>query len=235
MKNLLVVLLILIIVVSKSYAQSTVGGIAGKGMDMQTVPAGFVSQIDLADYSTEGSVYLFDDWKYGVLYFTNNQEFKCNLNVNLETSSVEVLVDKSIKVASPKYLTKIVVFNHLDTSDYVYETLMIDEKKIETYISPLFEGENFSVYKQFGVQLKESNYVPALDMGSKKDKYISDNHLLIKGGDNFFYVRGGKRKFASNFQHSDKILSFIKETALNHKNEKDLVKIVEYIDNITNQ
>ncbi len=210
------------------FSQSTVGGIPGKGMDMNTFPNGFVSQVNLADYSIGGSVYLFEDWTPGTIYFTNDQTLECSFNINLQTKNIEVLDGETVKFATPDFVDKIKTLKFGDAI-FQYKEIVVDEVKIKSYYKVLHEGESFSAFEEYSVYLKGSTYVPALDVGDRNEKYILDEKFLIKSNGNYFYVKGGKRKFSENFPNPDKLIKFIKENNLNHKDEKDLVIIMEFL------
>ena len=78
--------------------------------------------------------------------------------------------------------------------------------------------------------VKESTYIPALDMGNRDDELIIKEKLYLTMGNKVIEIPQKKQTFIQLYpDHIIDLTSFIKEHRLNHRKENDLLKILNYL------
>ena len=78
--------------------------------------------------------------------------------------------------------------------------------------------------------IKESTYIPVLDMGNKEDEMIVRKKLYITKGDFAIEIPQKKQSFVKLYpERIDDLNSYIKERKLNHRNVRDLLIILSFL------
>lgn len=199
---------------------------------MQTVQGGYVSEMKTVDRKSEGSAYLYDDYRPGQVVFLSGDSLDVMLNLNIQNSNVEVLINEVPKFANQNQVKKISVRSEQEQDVFVYENLKIEDEDYTGLAQLIYEANSFSVFEVYKYRVKEGYYVPALDVGSNSIQHIISDRLIMNAdGQNYEISLRNKKRFARSLPFSeDKVVTYIKDNRLSIKEEKDLLKIFQYID-----
>ncbi len=224
-------------------SQPTVGGIAGKGMDMNTTFGGFIGTMDLTDYSPVGNTYLFGDWSQanvtlksgGVLanipIMVNLLENEIDLKDNelIRTFSIEQTRFIDFKFSSDSAVRYI---NHLEFN-YPDSTPLIGLLRIVT------DSEKWNLVERKYVKVFKSTYIQALDSGPKQDRYeVSSDWLLLRNNvlfqiPNRLCLLG--QTLNLNDTTNDELCRFSKSNKLSSRSEPDLRQLTIWLNNLQDQ
>jgi hypothetical protein len=80
--------------------------------------------------------------------------------------------------------------------------------------------------------VKQPDYVPALDVGSRDTQIFKKNEILYASGGDLFEIKGRKSLTALFGDHSAKVDDYIKANDLGVKRDSDLVRVFEYYNSL---
>lgn len=175
----------------------------------------------------EGSVYLFDDWRSKAIIETSddtgNRRFEVRgVNFNTKTNAIEARING----------------DSIYTFDYTnIDRVIINNRSFKNAYSPtvggyrvfevIAETDDFSIYKDYTLDIKEGNPNPMLAQAN--DKYIVRDSYYMKKGKSFKKIKLKKSsvlKLAGS--KASELEEFAKKNRLSFKNERDLQKIATY-------
>jgi len=240
MKKIMILILALVSVVA--FAQKTgkadsnrqtvdannniLGAIASYGPDGANIGASSI--VYNPPTPIDGTVYLFDDWYNNVVIVSAEEKmFKLNnINFNAKLNVFESQINKdSIFSYDFSNLDRIVVNNR--TFKNVYSPIKGGYMVLEV----LAESEDFSILKEYSIDIREGNPNPMLAQAN--DKYIMRDAYYIKKGKSFKRFKLKKSNILKAMGREAKVVeSYAKENDLNFKDERDLYKIVTYYDGL---
>lgn len=172
----------------------------------------------------EGSVYLFDNWRNsGIIETSENKRYKVNgVNFNTKSNTIEARING----------------DSIFTFDYTnIDRVIINNRSFKNAYSPVLGGyrvfeviaetEDFSIYKDYILDIKEGNPNPML--AQKNDKYIVRDNYYMKKGKSFKKIKLKKSnvlKLAG--KKAGELEAFAKKNRLSFKSEQDLQKLATY-------
>lgn len=235
--------LVLLFGADLAFSQPTVGGIAGKGMDMNTTFGGFIGTMDLTDYSPVGNTYLYEDWSQanitlkssGVLadipVMINLLENKIDFRDKdlIRTFSIEQTRFIDIKFSGDSSARFI---NHLEF-DYPDSTPSIGLMRIVT------DSEEWNLVERKFVKVFKSTYIQALDAGPKQDRYeVSSDWFLLRNNvlfqiPNRLCLLG--QTLNLNDTLNDELCRFSKANKLSSRSETDLRELTSWLNSLQDQ
>ena len=234
MKYSFVILLSLLIVFSSSalFSQNSIGGNETRGMDMNTYPYGTIAEIGFISSKTIGSYYLNDNWLIGSIKLTSGEDISdYPLKLDLENNYVEIKTDKGIKILQGRRVKNFSWFDGVSTREFI-NINEVDSKEAHSdgFLQILETGDDWSLYKKYSTKLVEGNYIAALDAGNPNNKIVKNEDYLLSNTEQVFELPKSKKKFASLFAgKEEEVLDYIKENRINLKDEKDLIKLIEFV------
>lgn len=213
-------------------AQSSIGGNETRGMDMNTYPYGTIAEIGFISSKTIGSYYLNDNWLIGSIKLTSGEDISdYPLKLDLENNYIEIKTDKGIKVLEGNRIKNFSWFDGISTREFI-NINEVDSKEAHSdgFLQVLEAGDNWSLYKRYSTKLVEGNYIAALDAGNPDNKIVKNEDYLLYNQEQVFELPRSKKNFASLITgKEEEVLNYIKENHLNLKDEKDLIKIVKFV------
>ncbi|HPM31526.1 MAG TPA: hypothetical protein PLJ60_14415 [Chryseolinea sp.] len=218
------------------FAQSTLGGVDSKGMDMNAKPLGYVREIKADAKEVEGTVYLNEEWTIGKIEFVNGSILDNKfIRYNIQSNFFEIKLDAGKVGGSEGRNVK--SFELLNSATQEYDKFINSSDfnaggtKLLGFMREIEIGE-LSLYAKTDIKLIKANYVAALDMGKEEDAFSKRNVFYIVKNKELIEVVPNKKQFAANFPELEpEILSFIKEENLSLKKEKDLLSLVVFLNN----
>ena len=201
--------------------------ITGVWTDILEAHAGFKPE-----NSVEGSPYLFDNWKTGSLFLTENRVVK-DLTFNYNSCRNFLVYLKDGKQYS---ITKTDIINSVRYNDkkLIQVKLPDGNNFSEVFMEELLDDENTSLYKRFFCKLNTPEHNQALNVGSKKFEYDKFDMYYVKRKDGTVekLPTSKWRLYRVFSDKKNKIKDFVKSNDLDPKTESDLIKIVEHYNNL---
>lgn len=211
--------------------------VAGQGIssivDNSTNPGEVLMEFDNRSPQIEGSFYLFNDWKIGELTLKSGASILEQwLNFDVEYDLLEVKLDKEVKIVPLLMLQGFSISSpgqehvfYQPCDNYYYE-----QKVPLTGLCEVVESNYYGLIMRFMTDIKESTYIPALDMGNKEDELIVREKLYLTIGDKAIEIPHKKQSFIQLYpDRSIELNSYIKEHKLNHRNVRDLLVILNFL------
>lgn len=211
--------------------------VAGQGIssivDKSTNPGEVLMEFDNRSPQIEGSFYLFEDWKIGELTLKSGASINDRwMNYDVEYDLLEVKLENEVKVVP------LLMLKEFSTSDPAREqsyyrpcdNYYYEPKVPLTGLCEVIESDYYGLIMKFITDIKESTYIPALDMGNKKDEFIVREKLYLTLGEKAIELPQKKQSFINLYSdHSLDLTYFVKEHKLNHKNVNDLLIILNFL------
>lgn len=173
----------------------------------------------------EGTVYIYDNWSNSAIIETSKGtklRLTSNLNFNARRNAFESKMGK----------------DSIFTFDFTnIERMVVNNKTFKNVYSPIdggyrifeiiVENDNFVIYKDYEIDIKEGNPNPLLARAN--DKYVMRGTYYVKKGNNFRKFKMRKSDFLKLAgKKSDDLEAFAKKNKLSFRNEEDLEKIASF-------
>jgi len=224
-----IALLLIVFFTINAYSQSND---ASQSLIYSSGGASTVLEIPVRPADMVGSVYYNEVWYIGIINLFDGRVIKgYGLKYDIKSQYVEIKTDDGIKIL-PVGLIENITWRDVNGKE---ETL-INWSNIEVsetgFYSVIYDGQK-SVIKKIGLQIIDSNYNVAMDVGSKDNKYTQKN--------DYFFVENGKvkktrkkRKEVLVFlaDRKDQISDYAKENNLRYSSDDDLKKIFSYYNSL---
>lgn len=210
-----------------------VGGIPGKGMDMQTQPNGFVTQLPMAPPETKGDVYLYSDWMMAdiLLYHQNTKLSRYLIRVDLESNSVEINHQNQIKVLAGNRVKE---FSLMRTSGVAEKfvnggAFKLNGVNLDGFLKVIDSGK-WQLLSKVQLKLIKATYVAALDAGNRNDSLVKEEVYFFSKDYTLYQVYSSSKKFAAQFNENGELVkSFIKTHKLDLKSLLSLHQIQTFL------
>jgi hypothetical protein len=198
------------------------GGIATKGMDMSSNGSGMgvIQEVDFSEKRIEGSVYLFDDWQTCTVVSGGTEFKEVELNYNMKTRQYEVKEGPKIKLVAEKTID---YFTNPFNARYkpLREIKTADGVKVEGISQHVTSNDKCNLVIRYSLQVKEPNYVPALDVGEKATVLTKKREMYYIIGNTAYKVEANKKKFFAslplNSEQQQSLAALAKQEKLNLK------------------
>lgn len=232
MKKISGILLFFLIIIIPAKSQEVIK-IQGQGLNM-FIPI-FRDEIEL---DVLGTPYMNDSWMYG--YFNAYDTIKIEGLFRYNVFNQEIAFingEDTLSIAAPLNVDTISF-----SGKYFTYSLYIEEKRgtdalASAYFEILNEGD-FKLLKKNYVEIKENSYAKNYmgGGGDGREYFIHKSSLYYKPepGSAAFKLQKNRRKVLNIFEDKkSEISDYIKENKLNISNEKDLIKIFIYYNQIS--
>lgn len=213
------------------YAQ-VVGNMPGKGLDIQTSPGGFVTQLPPAKPEAKGDVYLNNDWTLADITLVNAETVLTGyfVRVDLSTNDLELNVKDQVKILVASKVQSFVL-NNASSGRVKYingQYYSFNGVKTNGFLRVIEDGE-WKLLEKTSLKLVKANYVASLDAGVREDRLVKEKIYYLTKEDKLYEVRSSVKKFANQFgDKSNDLEKYIKANKLNLKQEGDLRKLLEF-------
>ena len=185
----------------------------------------------------KGDYYLESDWHKGSFTLINGRESaEYPLRYDVENALLEIQWGKLVKIAGEEQLSS---FHWRD--DEGSERQYINARKFDYkgttlsgFVELLYQGDDSLLLKTDAI-LKEADYVPGLDMGSRHPEIIKQHTLLVVHEQKAIEIRNRKDFLAYAKEVPDKVLKrYIRREGINMKKEDDLRMLMGYYESLMN-
>lgn len=200
-------------------------------IDTSVDPAGYLEQFDLPPVPTEGNVYLEDNWLPGNI--TLKGGYKLNmlqLRYDLFHNSLEFMHEGNRKVCPLYLIERFDVTEVGVTNKYVNiaETPLDSIDQLKGIAKVVYSG-NVSLYGYTYLKILEPTYAPEFDMGRRSDKIVKKNTYYLVNDNKPYELYTTISKNESAFgSHFNEVKTFSKKKKLKLKQEEDLIKVIDY-------
>lgn len=201
-------------------------------VDHSTNPGEVLMEFDTRSPEIKGSYYLFNDWQKGDFMLKSGASINDQwLNYDVEYDLIEVKLDKEVKIVPLSMLKE------FHTADSEHENQFFrpcdnyfhDQKVPMVGICEVLDSNYYGLISKFDTDIKESTYIPALDMGKKDDELVVIEKFYLTKGNRAIEIPKKKQNFIQLYPHRTDLISFLKEQKLNHKNQDDLLIILDFL------
>lgn len=231
-----VVLLIVLLISATAFGQKSTGQLTI--MDANVDPGGIINELPLAPPGTVGSTYIYEDWRSGELTLKNGTKISgYNLRYDLESDGLEIRYQGEIKICPYKMIDMFTISN----PESGLEMKFISSKKLNlvsaaglsNVVQVLSKNQGTLLLKSYSISVKESTYVPALDMGDHENKIQVKfkYYFVMKNEINPLDKRLKKNKDLFSSKYPD-IEEFVKSKRLKLNNDSDVVMLFSYYNSL---
>lgn len=182
-----------------------------------------------------GSPYLKDNFLPGILELNDGSKSdKVPLRYNIASDAFEVIQNSDTLSLNQPYKLKKVIY---DDKVFIFDPFLRanPERKYNGFFQLKVDGK-LSLYIKRNKDLLYDSFVSNYQGGSgtKEYYYVDKVSYIGKIGDRSGFLIKSKRSFLNQFDAEDKteIKSFIKKNNIKFKDEKDLVKLVKFVNSI---
>jgi len=175
-----------------------------------------------------GSAYLFDEWNNdGEIQTLTGERFLVrNINLNISRNAFEAKVNDNDSIFSFNFNNiKQIIINGKYYKNYFYNE---DNRVYEL----VYSGKTFSILKGFTVKLVTGSGNPMVNRSN--DKYVKKESYFIRSTDKKtiesfkMNKRSLNKLFENNLKDLSRILAFIGSGNLSYKDEKDVIRMLEF-------
>ena len=175
-----------------------------------------------------GSAYLFDEWNNdGEIQTLTGERFLVrNINLNISRNAFEAKINDNDSIFSFNFNNiKQIIINGKYYKNYFYNE---DNRVYEL----VYSGKPFSILKGFTVKLVTGSGNPMVNRSN--DKYVKKESYFIRSTDKKtiesfkMNKRSLNKLFENNLNDLSRILAFIDSGNLSYKDEKDVIRMLEF-------
>ena len=175
-----------------------------------------------------GSAYLFDEWNNdGEIQTLTGERFLVrNINLNISRNAFEAKINDNDSIFSFNFNNiKQIIINGKYYKNYFNNE---DNRVYEL----VYSGKTFSILKGFTVKLVTGSGNPMVNRSN--DKYVKKESYFIRSTDKKtiesfkMNKRSLNKLFENNLNDVSRILAFIDSGNLSYKDEKDVIKMLEF-------
>ena len=175
-----------------------------------------------------GSAYLFEEWNNDaeIQTLTGERFLVRNINLNISRNAFEAKINDNDSIFSFTFNNiKQIIINGKSYKNYYYNE---DNRVYEL----IYSGKNFTLLKGFDVKLVTGSGNPMVNRSN--DKYVRKESYFIRSKsektiENFkMNKRSLNRLFEKSAVDLNRILGFIDSGNLSYKDEKDVIRMLEF-------
>jgi len=173
---------------------------------------------------TEGTVYLFEDWKtQGVITNVDGKNLSIKgLNYDAKNDAILAKISKDSVYMFNNAVIKEVIINKRKFKRYQN----IDNDA--SYMEVLAMNNNIEILKRNGKKIKKGIKDP-LTQVTAPDRYLDDNKIYFKQGNVVQEIKLKNKSFAKLFgEHSKEISNYMSKMKISVKDETKLQMILNY-------
>jgi hypothetical protein len=184
----------------------------------------------------EGTPFYNTTWRKGTIKATDGNIYSgIDLKFESYNSLLMVKYKQDSLIVFPQVITE---FSFDDAgTPIVFKNGHYDEKlKIERtrYLQVINEGY-WSAYKDVSKELKEANFDPVFQTGSRVDQFVEkDRYLLVNPQGEWTSMTNPRRRSMERFfgDKSREVREFVRQNNLEYDNEAHLARIFEYVNSL---
>ncbi len=191
-----------------------------------------IANIESKPNKTLGSVYYNDEWQKGNIFLFDGSEIKGYLlKYDIKNQQLEIKIKNDIKILNGAVVKN---FSWVDMYGNVEFISNVSNYKGDGsgFYSVIYDGKK-TLLKKIGIQIIESNYNTAIDVGNKNSTYSKKMVYYFIDKNKIRKVRKGKKAILRLLEDKkDEIAVFAKDNKLKYSSDIDLKKIFNYYDSL---
>ncbi len=149
----------------------------------------------------------------------------------MEYDMLEVKITDQVKVVPLRMLNRYRIIDQKSDDEYANcDRYFFEDGTALSGICKILVNGYYGAIISYDYDIKESGYIPALDMGKREDEIIIIKHLFITKDTHIFRVPKKRKAFYDFFINpSVDIRSYAKDNKINYRKEPDLIRILHYL------
>jgi hypothetical protein len=175
----------------------------------------------------EGSPYLLETWTNTGKIQKNNGTIVENatLNYNTYTGEMEIKFNDESKALNVLLIKKVWLADR--------EFIITQYNGSNTFLEKVYEGKKYLLLKKWEMEITKADYNIGTNTGKQYDQIAPKSITIVKFPNGEYKpFEYNKKSFLSIFKADEvKINNFVKKSKYSYKQEKDIIKIIEFIDN----
>lgn len=190
----------------------------------------FLKSINPVDLVYDGSPYLNDQFRTGVVILENGTVYK---DILLRYNVYDDLFEFSIKEnlyeldKSKKYSEF-----RIDDQTFIYQSYLRNSAEKEGYIEIVLKG-HYSLYKVYKVNLKDAEKEkPYQEATNAKFYSLMPDYLIGKGDGKIVAIRN-KKELIKNFDLSEPVRNYSGNKKIKFKNEEDYLHLIKFLNSLS--
>ena len=206
-------------------------------VNMNVQSGGLVVPINnyLSKNEEQGEDYITGRWNPGSIVLLSGDTIQnYPLKYNLLTRNVEVKTKQMVKVVP---IGDVQQFYWLDNGQRLTfingSGYTVGSTPMVGYYQVLGEG-SLNLFKKYHLTVQKANYRPELDVGSTENRLIKTVKYFVATGKAIRELKNTKKIYDHFKQHRSTVKKFAKNERLNPKREEDLIRIVQYYNEVAN-
>jgi len=202
-------------------------------LDNDINPGKVLVEFDNRTIDVKGTYYLDEDWSNGDILLKSGILIKNQvIRYDLEYDMLEIKIPDQIKIIPLRKLESYILFEEPDANLLFVncERYSFEDGTPLSGICQVLDTGYYGGIIKFTCNLKEADYIPALDMGSKSHEIVLTSHIFLTKDKTIFKIPVKKKNFY-NFYINPKvdIKLYMKKNKLNHRKPEDLAKVLHFI------
>ena len=229
-------LILLILLPLNLKAQVTIPGAWSDKVSMDDLQHNLYQQYALPDdgLETKGSPYLFDDYRKGDIYFSNQSKaLDLLIKFNCYTEQLFYLYEGKEYYFSSDQLDIFFIRSQTDSTVHAFKNIFVKSRKKRLFFEVLYEGSVF-LLKRYDKEFIEADYTQAYNAGRTYHEYLDKNKYYIQSdeGDIIRFRPGNKQVIKLLKDRSEELEDHIRRKNLDAGNEKELIELFSYYDSL---
>ena len=197
----------------------------------RTTANDLVQTFDLREDVKVTRVYMFKNWEYGQIVKSDGALTEDDYALNYDLLNEILIVKiKGKKFAFPPHMMNGFVYTNLLKEREFVKIKMNGNNEI---FELLVKGE-YSLLRTDEVEVKNSNYVPALDVGSTGQSSVIKEKFFVKVNDRMKEIPKKKKEAEALFRKYRGFKKYSENNKTNFKKQEDLIKLFLYLNNSNN-
>ena len=202
-------------------------------LDHDINPGKLLVEFDNRTIDVKGTYYLDEDWRNGDILLKSGILIQNQMiRYDLEYDMLEVKIPDQVKIIPLRKLESYVTFGTPDNNLLFVncERYSFEDGTPLSGICQVLDTGYYGGIMKFTYNLKEADYIPALDMGSKSHEIVLKSHIFLSKNKTIYKIPVKKKNFYNFYINPQvDIKLFMKKNKLNHRKPEDLVKVLHFI------
>jgi hypothetical protein len=180
-----------------------------------------------------GDVYIDPVWNIGNIMLQSGVVLeRYNVRYDLKSQMLEIQTAKQVKLLDYKMIKTVIWKDDITTRLFVSAASYKFENTALVGILEVLSDGNKPLLRRTTMHVKQPDYVPALDVGSRDAKIYKKTALYYSVGSDLHEVKGKKAVLQALGDKATEMESFIETNDLGTKSERDLVRIFDYYNSL---
>jgi len=216
----------------------------------QNQPTGYDVQINLneillgsSDYirtfssgyeGVKGTPNIFEDFHKGNLYF-NNKTSISNIMINYDCYHDNVLYSNGSKILiiNSQNIDFFTIRSIDEEKFLLFKQVFLESEKRRIFLQVIYDKQSI-LYKRYKKEFLKADYTGPYNANRRYDEYIDEQEYYIKLSEGEIQQIKSRQKFIKEifWNNSAMVEKFIKDEDINLKEEDDLIRLINFYDNL---